>query len=511
VRIDVRNRLLVVIFAVIVGIVFLLPTIAPDTFKGGWISKPLALGLDLRGGAHLVYEVEAREAVKSRLQSEATALRAKLRDEKIAVVRAAGNDRNQVVITLASNRRTEDAKRIIEQYNRALLPVSTTADGERDVLTYAVSDVEALKIEEEAVVRAIEVLRFRVDQFGVAEPLIQRSGTRRILLQMPGVQNIDEVKRLVGRVGRLEFRLVSRDREAGNNSIEVKQLEGGTIVVENEVMMAGDSVASASSHFNNGQMEVILDFTAEGGRTFRRITQDNVGRQFAIILDGVSYSAPVIQERISGGSARITGSFSEKEASQLSTVLKSGALPATLSVAEERVVGPSLGRESIEKGILACIVGVGAILLLMMVYYKKSGVMASATLVLNAFLLVAMLAGFGATLTLPGLAALALTIGMAVDSNVIIFERIRDELRRGATRDGAVTAGFDRAYTAIVDSNTTTLLAAVVLYMLGSGAIRGFAVALSLGVLTTIFCAVFVARLGFDLFPLRSNKEQISI
>jgi preprotein translocase subunit SecD len=274
--------------------------------------------------------------------------------------------------------------------------------------------------------------------------------------------------------------------------------------------MGGDAVADANVEMYQGANEIHLDLTSEGRRTFGRITTDNIGRQLAIVLDGVVYSYPTIEAAITTGSARITGGFGMEEAREIKVVLKSGALPASLEPVEERTVGPTLGLESIKKGILAILIGFLAILTFMIIFYKKSGVVAVVSLAVNLVVLVAGLSLFGATLTLPGLAGLALTIGMAVDSNVLIFERIKDELRNGATRDVAVKSGFDKAMSAIVDANVTTLLSGLILYAFGNGPIRGFAVTLCLGILTTIYCAVFCCRLAFDIFELK-GKPQLSI
>jgi len=276
-------------------------------------------------------------------------------------------------------------------------------------------------------------------------------------------------------------------------------------------LLTGDAVSDARVDFDqNGQVEVSLKMSATGAQDFARITAENIGRQLAIILDGVLYSAPVIRSAITGGQASISGGFSMEEARRLKVVLKAGALPAPLYVLEERTVGPTLGLESVKKGLFAMALGFVIIALFMVVYYGKSGLVAVGTLVLNAVLMVACLSLFGATLTLPGLAGLALTIGMAVDSNVIIFERIRDELRSGVSRDLAVHTGFDKAFSAIFDSNLTTLLAGAILYYFGTGPVRGFAVTLSVGIVTTLFCAVFVARWCFEAFALK-GKDGLSI
>jgi preprotein translocase subunit SecD len=293
--------------------------------------------------------------------------------------------------------------------------------------------------------------------------------------------------------------------------LSLRGKSGETVVVEDQALMTGDAVSDARVNIDQkGEVQVSLKLTPTGGQTFARITSENVGRQLAIVLNGVVTSSPVIREPITDGNASISGGFTMDEAKELKIVLKSGALPAPLEILEERTVGPTLGLESVKKGLIAMAIGFGTISLFMVVYYLKSGAVAVGTLVLNAILMMGCLSLFGATLTLPGLAGLALTIGMAVDSNVIIFERIRDEIRNGASRDLAVHTGFDKAFGAIFDSNLTTLLAGGILYYFGTGAIRGFAVTLSVGIATTLFCAVYVARLCFDYFELK-GKQGLSI
>jgi preprotein translocase subunit SecD len=513
-----RNRLLVVLGAVVFAAVCLLPNFSPESFKnekgeGTWLSEPIKLGLDLRGGVHLMYEVQTKEAVKSRLSSVIQAIRVAFRDDKIAVTRAVVTESKAIEITLLSARNVERAKQIVtENYRDQLSFVEQrAADGERVTLVYNVPPLASAQIEKDSVQQAVETLERRVNQFGVAEPLVQKVGEDRIMLQMPGVQDIESVKRVVGKLAQLEFRfLPAMGAPAG--SLKLKDRDGAAVNVEESVQMTGDAVQNARwSTGTTNQVEVLLTLTTEGARTFRRVTTDNVGRNLAIILDGVVYSSPRINEPITGGQAQITGSFSPQEASELSMILRAGALPASLKVLEERTVGPTLGQQSIKSGILASIVGVVGIALFMLFYYRKAGAVAMASICINVFLLIGILSLFGVTLTLPGLAGLALTAGIAVDSNIIIYERIRDELRIGAGRDAAVAAGFDKAYSAIMDSNFTTILAGIILYILGSGPILGFALTLCVGVLTTVFCAVFVCKLFFDFLPLAGSRNGLSI
>jgi len=509
---DIQQRSIVFVAVVALSVLSLLPTILRDNFTQKWFTRPMALGLDISGGVHLVYGVKSSEAVTSRLQALLAGLRSDLRGKKIAVAQSTVSGDNSLQITLLSDASLEAAKSTIQDKAPELSLVSTEMDGSRPRLRYQLGEMAAKKIETDAIEQAVETLRNRVDQFGVSEPLIQRSGEDRIILQMPGVSDINAVKKVVGSVAKLEFRLVpGPNTPQGVGTVTFKNKEGQPVVVEDQALMTGDAVADARVDFDQqGQVEVSLRLSSLGQQTFARITSENVGRQLAIILDAVVYSAPVIRDAITGGQASISGGFTMDEARQLKVVLKAGALPAPLTVLEERTVGPTLGLESVKKGVVAMGIGFVAIALFMMVYYAKSGVVAVVTLILNAIIMMACLSFFGATLTLPGLAGLALTIGMAVDSNVIIFERIRDEIRNGAGRDVAVSSGFDKAFGAIFDANVTTLLAGVLLYYFGTGAIRGFAVTLSIGVITTVFCAVFVARLFFDYFELK-GKQGLSI
>jgi len=507
---ETKKRLIIFTITVVVALLFLAPNISKETFKNGWISKPISLGLDLVGGVHLVYEVQASEAVKSRLQSIANSIKSELRKDKIAVLRSKVSDDFKLELSLVSDRQVEALKTKISENFKDLQFVDVKMDGERPRVLYSISELNAGKIEEEAVNQAIETLRNRVDQFGVAEPLIQRAGQSRIILQMPGVQDIESVKRVVGSVAKLEFRLLSTG--AGSvPTLTLKDKEGAPVVVEDEVLMNGDAVSDARVQMLSGQVEVSLGLNSEGGKLFRQITGANVGRNLSIILDGVVHSSPRINEAIGGGRASITGGFTFEEARELAVVLRAGALPAPLKSLEERTVGPTLGAESIKKGIISILAGSIFISIFMLVYYKKSGAIAIITLFLNLFFMLALLSAFGATLTLPGLAGLALTIGMAVDANVLIFERIREEIRAGYTRDVAVNAGYSNALVAIVDANITTLLSGMLLYYFGTGSIKGFAVTLSIGVMTTLFCAAYVGRLLFDLLPLKTSGKEISI
>ncbi len=510
---EIKKRLIIFAITILAAAVFLAPNISKETFKDGWISKPLSLGLDLVGGVHLVYEVQTKEAVKSRLQSIANSIKSELRKDKVAILRTKVSDNNgvyQLELTLVSDRQVETLKTKVTDDYRDLMFLDVKHEGERPKVVYTISEANAGKIQEESVIQAIETLRNRVDQFGVAEPLIQRAGNDRIVLQMPGLKDIEAVKRVVGSVAKLEFRLLPTPGSSVPTT-NVKDKDGQIVQVEDEVLMNGDAVSDARVQVINGQVEVSLSLNSEGGKLFRQITGSNVGRNLSIILDNTVHSSPRINEAIGGGRASISGGFAFEEARELAVVLRAGALPAPLKAMEERTVGPTLGAESIRKGITAILIGASFVMIFMVIYYKKSGSIAVVTLLLNLIFMLALLSAFGATLTLPGLAGLALTIGMAVDANVLIFERIREEVTNGSTRDAAVTVGYQKAMVAIVDANITTLLTGMLLYYFGTGPIRGFAVTLSIGIMTTLYCASFVGRLMFDVLPLRAKGKEISI
>jgi preprotein translocase subunit SecD len=508
---QIRGRLLVYFGVILMALVFLVPTLMRENAPQSWISKPIALGLDLSGGVSLTYEVQTSEAVKSSLQTIGNTIRSELREQKVGITRVNATDQNQVELTLLSDRNLEQAKKFIEDnYRKQLSFVERRDDAGRVKIVYGISAEQAKQIESRAVQQAVETLRTRVDQFGVAEPLIQTSGENRIVLEMPGASNVEDVKRIVGSVAKLEFRLTAvGGSTAGTRTLKTR--EGDTVIVEDEVRMTGDAIQTASTAFPDGRFEVMLTMTSDGARQFRKLTTENVQRNLAIVLDNVVYSSPVIREPIPGGTASISGSFTETEARELAVVLRSGALPAPLKVLEERTVGPSLGQESIRAGIVSILVGFAAIVVFMAFYYKKSGWVANLSLLINLILCTAALSAFGATLTLPGLAGLALTIGMAVDSNVLIFERVRDEIANGSSRDAAVDTGFRQAWRAIIDTHVTTLLTGAILYFLGTGPIRGFAVTLIIGILATFYCATFASRLIFDLFPLTGKQRALSI
>lgn len=511
----VRNRVILIIVCTVLAIVAFLPTALRGKMPQWWPVEPMKYGLDIKGGMYLVLGVQTQEAVKSQLTSMAGAIKAEMRKENIGLLRARQSGDREIEFSLLGERSVTPFETYMTDKHPELAQLSQSGSPDRKVYVYQLGLQRSQEIEKNAVKQAIETIRNRVDQYGVSEPTIQQVGEKQIIVQLPDVTNVDLVKRTIGSVAKLEFRLVAdpSNTSAYSGSVRLKNRNGGESVLEDEVLMTGDAVESASVNPDphSNQMEVVLKMTDFGATTFDRITGDHVGRQLAIVLDNSVQSAPTIRERISGGTAQITGSFTPDEAHRLAIVLRSGALPAPLDFLEQRIVGASLGADAIRKGMIASAVGSGIVILFMIGYYKKSGVLAVVCVILNVLMLLGCLALFGATLTLPGIAGLALTVGMAVDANVIIYERIREELRKGSGVRAAIEAGFEKAHWTILDSNLTTLLTGLILYAFGTGPIKGFAVTLSIGILTSMFAALVICHAGFQVLNLKKSDGTLSI
>ncbi|MBI3815379.1 MAG: protein translocase subunit SecD [Nitrospinae bacterium] len=495
-----------------------------------WLAHPLKekihLGLDLQGGMHLILDVEAEKAVESTLDRYVMNLRDAFKKDNIEYV-SADRDKDSIVINLPDTAKIKDVDKIVSDISD-LEKISDSSDARK--IVYQITGKRRKYIEERAVDQGLETIRNRIDQFGVAEPSIQKQGDRRIIVQLPGIKDTERAVQLIGKTARLEFKLVDDDKSM-EDALKGNIPEGGEILyqrttdkstgavskkpflLKKEVMMTGDAITNAEVRIDTQYNEpyVSLEFDKAGTKLFGKITGENVKKRLAIVLDDNVYSAPVIQEEISGGRAQITGYFSTDEAHDLAIVLRAGALPAPVKILENRTVGPSLGKDSIEMGLKATIISGVLILLFMIFYYRFSGLIADIALFLNLILLSGAMAYFKATLTLPGIAGIILTIGMAVDANILIFERIREELRLGKTVRAAIDAGFKRAFLTILDSNVTTLIAAVVLFQFGTGAIKGFAVTLSIGITVSMFTAVFVSRFIFDFLAGKMRMERLSI
>jgi preprotein translocase subunit SecD len=391
-------------------------------------------------------------------------------------------------------------------------------------------DKRAEELKKLAVEQSLETIRNRIDQFGVTEPDIIPEGNDRMVIQLPGIKDSARAKNLIGKTALLEFKLV--DEEHGMDEALKGHVPEGSVITYGSIMdretgrrtnvpyllksktlLTGSSLESAQVKISDrfGEPHVALKFNAQGAKDFDRITGENVKKRLAIVLDGTVHSAPVIQEKISGGDAQITGSFTMEEARDLAIVLRAGALPAPVQILEERTVGPSLGQDSIDQGILATMIGSLLVVLFMAIYYKLSGLVADTALVINVILILGTLAAFKATLTLPGIAGTLLTVGMAVDANVLIFERVREEFRLGKTARAAIDAGYGKAFITIIDTHVTTIVAALFLFSFGTGPVKGFAVTLTIGLLASLFTAVFVTRIVFDYFVWNRKIQKLSI
>ncbi len=519
-----RWKVILVGAIVLAGFVYAAPNLIPSaSLQGlpGWVpQKQVNLGLDLQGGAHLLYRIDEKDLIEDWLGNIRGDVRETLRSNRIGYV-----DLTQNVSTRAVSlriRKPEDVDRAVTELEKLAVPVGNDAFGgfsgndldvtkDVDKITLTATEVGLNERMSSAIQASIETIRRRVDAFGTTEPSIQREGRNRILVQVPGVSDVERLKDLIGDTGKLEFKLVDASADAAEVAISKKPPPGSELVYSEEedgqppipyvlkdrVLVSGENLVDAQPGFDarTGEPVVNFRFDAAGAKRFGRVTQENVGLPFAIILDGKVISAPVIREPILGGSGQISGNFSVQEANDLSVLLRSGALPAKLTVIEERTVGASLGADSVASGEKAALAGLALVVVFMLAAYGLFGLFANVALLVNIALIFAVLSLIGATLTLPGIAGIVLVIGIAVDANVLINERIREEMRSGKSPIAAVDSGYSRALITIIDSNVTTLIAVLVLFWLGSGPVRGFAVTLTIGILASMFTAVTVTRM----------------
>ncbi len=483
--------------------------------KGAWpsflSSRLVNLGLDLRGGAHLLAEVQVENVYEARMKALWPDLRDALRPERsiIGTIRLQDTAPGMLAVKMSQ---PEGMSRAIEVARGLAQPIAAITSGggndlevssDGDLLIVTLSDAEKAASDERTLRQALEIIRRRIDEVGTREPTIQRQGRDRILIQVPGIGSAEELKDLIGTTAQLTFQPViglETDPEAvvgyGNELLPSTDTDGRYYNLEAAPVVTGEDLVDAQPSFDqNGRPAVNFRFNPSGARRFGDYTAENIGSPFAIVLDGEVISAPVIQSHIPGGSGIITGSFSIEESTNLAVLLRAGALPATLDFLEERTIGPELGADSIEAGKIACVVAFIAVLLFMGFSYGLFGIFANIALIINIGLIFGLLSAIGATLTLPGIAGIVLTIGMAVDANVLIFERIREEIKTARGPARAIELGYEKALSAILDANITTLITAVILFVMGSGPVRGFSITLGLGILTSVFTAIFVTRL----------------
>jgi len=530
---SIKLRAAAALIVCLAGLFYLVPSLTsqlPDFWKKNLPANRIHLGLDLQGGMHLVLEVNADKAVEAAVERMTNDMRETLMDKRVRFRNIERTRENIISLELAdSAARGAFEKILAEQYPDLEVQTSRIVEG-RETVGLKIKDKRAVDIKKLAVEQSLETIRNRVDQFGITEPEIIPQGNDRIIVQLPGIKDAVRAKNLIGKTALLEFKLVDEEHgieEALKGSVPEGSIlaYGSTVdresgrraslpyLLKSKALLTGGALETAQVKISDrfGEPHVALKFNSQGAKDFDRITGENVKKRLAIVLDGVVHSAPVIQERISGGDAQITGSFTLDEAKDLAIVLRAGALPAPVAILEERTVGPSLGQDSIDQGLWSIIVGSILVFAFMIVYYRLSGLVANFALITNIILLLGTLVAFKATLTLPGIAGIVLTIGMAVDANVLIFERIREELRLGKTPRAAIEAGYAKAFLTILDSNVTTLIAALFLFGFGTGPVKGFAVTLCIGLVISMFTAIFVTRIIYDFFVWERKVQSISV
>ena len=491
-------------------------------------AKPMYLGLDLRGGVHFLLQVDMKAALDKAAESSVGDFRTTLRREKVNYFGISRNSQ-QVEVKFESTSELDKALQVLKK-DYPDLTYSTSTNGKEQILTASIGEATKKKIQEFALKQNLQTLHNRINELGVAEPIVQQQGFDRIVVQLPGVQDTARAKELLGRTATLEIRMVDEDKkdfetldaaEKGHVPFGdelYKNRDGQPILVKKSVVLTGDRITDAGPGVDqrNGRSVVNVTLDGRGAGIFKNVTRDNVGKRMAILLiekgSTEVITAPVINEEIGGGHVQISGMNNAQEATDISLLLRAGALAAPMEIIEERTVGPSMGADNIKRGVHSTLWGFAAIAVMMMIYYMVFGGVSVLALGVNLLLLVALLSMLQATLTLPGLAAIALALGMAIDANVLINERIREELRNGNTPQASISAGYSRAFDTILDSNVTTLIAGMALFMFGTGPIKGFAVVHVLGILTSMFSAILVSRAIVNLiYGYRRKVSKLSI
>ncbi|WNM60335.1 protein translocase subunit SecD [Candidatus Nitrospira neomarina] len=540
-----RGRLFLLFVVTVVSVILALPSFPglfqslPDGVKRVLSHRGLSLGLDLQGGIHLVLEVEEERAVEIAVDRIRKAVEDLLKDKAIVVEGVRREGSKMIVITLQQEADGEQVRTLLDE----AFPNFESQNPSGTRLAYELRSTEVDRIQTSAINQALETLRNRIDEFGVAEPLIQRLGLNQIAIQLPGVKDPQRAKDLIQETALLEFKLLEESKAALDLPPQVEKGQEGTVrktlegkipegaeilfetaisepdgraysipyLVKKDAVLTGDVLQDARVTIGDFNEPIVsITFDSKGAREFDELTAANIGKRMAVVLDGKVYSAPVIRDRISGGRAIIEGTFTTAEANDLAVVLRAGALPAPLKTLQDLTVGPSLGQDSIEKGLRTTIIAGTLVLIFMIVYYRLSGLIANMAVFLNLICLLGALSGLNATLTLPGIAGIILTIGMGVDSNVLIFERIREELRQGRPVRLAVDSGYSKAFLTIVDSHVTTLITGLALFLFGTGPIKGFAVTLCLGIAINLFTALVGTKVVFD-FLNRRKLDSLSI
>lgn len=509
-----RWKIILIVLISILSILYTIPSFV-STDTQAWLEKNLPawapsravnLGLDLKGGSHLLLEADIDSVIKQKTEDVVTALRSDLRKDGVEFD-ALTIAPNGVKLTIKPQADASKAKSTIRKTDSDMV-VSQNGF----VITGTYDDRALKQIRSQTMSQSIEIIERRVNETGTREPIIQRQGDNRILVQLPGVENPERIKELLGRTAKLTFHLVNVDGSgADTKELPLRENPGQKIPVKRRVIMSGDMLVQAQPSFQDGAPVVSFKLNAIGARRFCDVTTQNINKPFAVVLDGEVITAPNINSSICGGQAIISGSFTVQETSDLSLLLRAGALPTTLTVVEERSVGPTLGSDSVNAGAIASLIAFGLVVGLMLVCYNLFGVFASIALVINLCLTFAVMTLIGATLTLPGIAGLVLTIGQAVDANVLIFERMKEEVRAGRSVMSAIDTGYQKAMSSIIDSNLTALISGAILYAVGTGPIKGFAVTLTIGILTSLFSAIMLTRMMLLVWLKRTKAKTIPI
>lgn len=499
----------------VMGLYYALPNVLTEAQRANlpeFFSKDTVnLGLDLQGGSHMVIQVDVPAVYARAYENLEDTVKRTFRDAEGGRVkfRNISANKDSIIVEIDPSENTERVEKLLRTEVQNIL-VYTSNDA-ANIYTIKFTETHLDTMRNNAVSQTLEILRLRVDEFGVAEPAIQRQGLDRVIVELPGIDDVERAKSIIGRTAQLSFHLVDDTKNAysymGRRAplgyivrYEISKDASGRemktpLLLKKRASLGGENLSGATSGFTQqSESAVFISFDSKGTRQFADLTTKHVGKRMAIVLDGVVMSAPVLREPILGGTASITGHFTPKEAQDLAMILRSGALPAPVKFAEERTIGPSLGADSIEAGKVAVMVGFIAVMILMMIFYQGFGLVANFALLFNLVLIVGFMTAIGATMTMPGIAGIVLTIGMAVDANVLIFERIKEEYKKTKSPFKALESGFGSAYSTILDANITTLIAAVVLFMVGSGPVKGFALTLSVGIASSMFTAIMVTR-----------------
>ena len=505
----------IVFLIIIFAFVFAIPSIIYKEDTGNWfLENKINLGLDLQGGSYLLLEVESEILFKEELENFSDTIRLLSRENKVKINDINANNDNLFIRFASSEKLEIIRKKFLENYRDVNVSINNNS------IKIQVTNVFKKAVQEAAIKQSLEIVRKRIDESGTKEPLIQRSGKNRILLQLPGVKDPERIKDLLGKTAKLTFHMVDEDVAALKANIApfgkmiVSDLYDPDIkyLIEKKSSVGGENLVDAKASFDTNEGHAVsFRFDTTGAQKFGKATTENIGKRFAVVLDGVVITAPVIRSAITGGSGIISGNFTSQEATDLAVLLRAGALPAPLLIVEERSVGPGLGADSIAAGKIAAIIGMLLVCIFMILIYGSFGVIANISLIANLFIILSLLGTIGATLTLPGIAGIVLTIGIAVDANVLIFERIKEENLKKTKIFETIKRGFDKALSTILDANITTLIASLLLFVFGSGPIKGFAITLSLGVIASMFTALMLTNFLIHFYLSFRNKKEINL